>query len=691
VPPESPTGTVTLGGVLQGGNLVQAPTPGAGSLLLSGTNTYSGGTTVNGGMLQLGNAPNAWNGTFSLGTGGTYTGPAKQQYDVFVDLGTGPTATLTLGGYNTAPAMTAPNGPVTPIPAGPVFYIVVEGAGMGDSVRSVPWTGKETVLAAVSAVNGFSQVSSAKIWIARPSPDKQDKGTILPIDWEAISKRGINTTNYTLQPNDRLVFGQDPLVTRSNLLSKKTAPIDRINGVVGLTTNTVSGLHDAPAAGKVVKELLDKGFITDDPELKRIVLDALGGKEKDADTKKADGKSAEAKRPVQLEIGSLSGTIEILGFSGTNSGTGVLRIEAAEPKPAQGKIVANLVPATAPHELAMQPLPAYRIESPDVIAIDMLKLVPKQPSRAGIYDVFYIHANGLPGHPIDAQYMIANDGKVNLGPVYGKVKVVGLTEDEMKMELNKSLRQWLADPDVNLQLQRVAGSQPVTGQYLVGPDGTINLRHYGQILLAGKTVTEARVAIQNHLKQFLDSPEISVDVVSYNSKVFYIVTQGAGIGDSVRRLPSTGHECVLDAMAQVGGLTQVSSKNIWIARPSAASPDKPTILHVDWDAITRGETSTNYQIFPGDRIYVAEDPEITRTNLIGKKTAPIERITGIIGLTTNTISGLNSTPGAAPVIKALVEKGLITEDEEVKKILLDAIRLSEEESKKAPPKEPAKP
>ena len=60
-----------------------------------------------------------------------------------------------------------------------------------------------------------------------------------------------------------------------------------------------------------------------------------------------------------------------------------------------------------------------------------------------------------------------------------------------------------------MQLARVAGAQPVTGQYLVGPDGTVNLRQYGVVHVAGKTVTEARLAIQKHLSQFLDSPEVS--------------------------------------------------------------------------------------------------------------------------------------------------------------------------------------
>jgi polysaccharide biosynthesis/export protein len=294
-------------------------------------------------------------------------------------------------------------------------------------------------------------------------------------------------------------------------------------------------------------------------------------------------------------------------------------------------------------ELSKVSLPAYRIEPPDVISIEMLKLIPLPPYRAEVFDVLQIRANALPDQPIDNYYIVEAEGTINLGPVYGSVRVNGMTIDEIKVALNKWLRQWLNDPNVSVQLARVSGTQPVTGQYLVGPDGTINLRQYGVVHIAGRTVTEARFVIQNHLKQYLDSPECSVDVVAYNSKVFYIVTQGAGIGDNVRRLPITGNECVLDAIAQVNGLSQVSSKKIWIARPAPHNFGCQQILPIDWDAIAAGaQTATNYQLLPGDRLYIAEDELVTFSNVVGKVTAPIERIAGILGLGNNTLRGFQT-------------------------------------------------
>jgi hypothetical protein len=179
-----------------------------------------------------------------------------------------------------------------PAPA-KVFYIITEGAGLGDSVRSVNCTGNETVLDAVSMVNGISQVSDAKkMWIARPG----DKGTskILDVNWEDISRRGINTTNYTLQPGDRLVFGEDALIKQSNLISKKTSPLERLMGITSLTTSVVASLGTSPGGGEAVKDLVRKGLLSDDREVQQLVLDLVRIQEEES--KKAAAKPAAEKK-----------------------------------------------------------------------------------------------------------------------------------------------------------------------------------------------------------------------------------------------------------------------------------------------------------------------------------------------------------------------------------------------------------
>jgi len=284
-----------------------------------------------------------------------------------------------------------------------------------------------------------------------------------------------------------------------------------------------------------------------------------------------------------------------------------------------------------PREKALISLPTYRVEPPDILQIEMLKLVPRPPYRVDIFDVLQIRVMGtILDQPIDGFFLVEGEGIVSLGPAYGTVRVAGMTIEEATDAINRKLQQILAKPDVSVQLARTAGTQPITGQYLIGPDGTINLRQYGIMHVAGKTVTEIRVDMQKMLSQYFDSPDPTVDVIAYNSKVFYVITQGAGLGDNVRRVPITGNENVLDALSAVNGLSQVSSTTVWVARPAPGGFGCEQILPVDYAAVALGGSSaTNYQILPGDRVFIAEDDVTTFNNWLAKLTSPVERLLGI--------------------------------------------------------------
>lgn len=320
---------------------------------------------------------------------------------------------------------------------------------------------------------------------------------------------------------------------------------------------------------------------------------------------------------------------------------GVFGLVGCQPFDRYDKTLEGPVPPEVepPREMSMRSLPEYRIEPPDVVQVEVLKLVPLPPYRVEAYDVLQINVLGtLLDQPINNYFLVEAEGTVNLGPAYGTVRVVGMTIEEAQATIKTKLLTVLREPEVSVQLARASGMQPITGPYLVGQDGTINLRQYGSIHVAGLTLTEAKLALEKHLKTFLDSPEASVDIASYNSKVYYIITEGAGQGDNVVRIPITGNETVLDAVSQVQGLSQVSSKKIWIARPAPGGFGCEQVLPVDWDAVTRGATTaTNYQIMPGDRVFIASDPMIAFTAVISKVIGPFERVLGFSSLTASTV------------------------------------------------------
>lgn len=302
--------------------------------------------------------------------------------------------------------------------------------------------------------------------------------------------------------------------------------------------------------------------------------------------------------------------------------------------------------ADVPRELCKTSLPTYRIEPPDVLLIDSAKVVPRPPYVIEPLDLLGIDATGTyPDHPIAGTYAVNPNGTVNLGPAYGTVRIVGLGLDEAGVAIRDHLSQFVRQPQVTVNLLESTGRQQIAGEHLVGPDGTVNLGLYGSVYVTGMTLQEAKATIEAHLEQYLVDPEVAVDVFSYNSKMYYVITEGGGYGDAVVRFPATGNETVLDAISNINGLQSVSSKKIWIARPVPQCHEEVQILPVDYVAITKfGKTDTNYQVLPGDRVFIAEDRLVAFHSVVDKMISPFERMFGFTLLGTQTIQTVNRFP-----------------------------------------------
>jgi len=308
-----------------------------------------------------------------------------------------------------------------------------------------------------------------------------------------------------------------------------------------------------------------------------------------------------------------------------------------------------ICPADVPRECYKASLAEYVVEPPDILLIDALQVVPLPPYRVKPMDSLLVRVpKALPDEPIAGIFPVGPDGTISLGASYGSPAVGGMTLPEARTAIEKHLTALgLRDPRAEIALAEGRGVQQIRGQHLVRPDGTVGLGTYGSVLVAGLTLTGVKAAIENHLSQFLQAPEVSVDVAAYNSKVFYVVYDGGGAGQQVYRLPVTGNDTVLDAVSQLNGLSAVSDTNkIWVARAACDSPTD-LILPVDWCAITaRGRSETNYQLLPNDRIYVKADRLVTIDTRLGRLFSPLERIFGVtlLGSTTvRSVGGLNTT------------------------------------------------
>jgi polysaccharide biosynthesis/export protein len=327
-----------------------------------------------------------------------------------------------------------------------------------------------------------------------------------------------------------------------------------------------------------------------------------------------------------------------------------------------------------PRELQKVSHPAYRVAPPDVLVVEALQNTRPASDPLRVNDTLAIRLGNpeplsgaaVGGNPTEQQirtqfeaqskflggeFRIQPDGTVNLGPVYGRVKVEGFTPAQAETIIREYLKIYtrdakgrpagIANPRVSVTLVDVGGLQQIAGQHLVRPDGTVSLGIYGSVHVAGKTLDEAKIAVEAHLQNFLYKPRVSVDVLAYNSQAYYVVTDGGGFGEQVMRLPCTGNETVLDAISNIEGLSRVSSKRIWLARPTPAGNCHAQVFDVNWREITQeGITTTNYQLLPGDRIYIAADPLISFDNFVAKLISPFERIFGFTLLGHGTVRAI---------------------------------------------------
>jgi protein involved in polysaccharide export with SLBB domain len=134
------------------------------------------------------------------------------------------------------------------------------------------------------------------------------------------------------------------------------------------------------------------------------------------------------------------------------------------------------------------------------------------------------------------------------------------------------------------------------------PDGTIDLGKYGRPMVAGKTVPEIEAVVNEMVaRKTKDAGSINVRLVNRVSKVYYVL----GEVNSPGAFPLQGRETVLDGIIAAGNLNGgASKKNIILVRPSHPEGCR-TVLAICYPEIVQlGDTSTNYQLRPGDRIYV---------------------------------------------------------------------------------------
>lgn len=141
----------------------------------------------------------------------------------------------------------------------------------------------------------------------------------------------------------------------------------------------------------------------------------------------------------------------------------------------------------------------------------------------------------------------------------------------------------------------------VSGEFLINSEGKIQYGFVGDIELAGMTKKEAADHIVSYLEKFIISPDITLTITGYNSKIVYVIGEVGHPGKIFMRGDTiTVREALVQAALPL--LTAKPAKS-YLITPSVDGRPKRRKVNVH-KLLYQGDLRENLVMKPGDVLYV---------------------------------------------------------------------------------------
>ncbi len=174
---------------------------------------------------------------------------------------------------------------------------------------------------------------------------------------------------------------------------------------------------------------------------------------------------------------------------------------------------------------------------------------------------------------------------------------------EVLEEAANTPEEFLIGPEDVLEVN-VWRNQDLTREVIVRPDGMISMPLIGDVQASGLTSEQLAQGISERLKQFKESPTVSVHVTQVNSYVVYVIGEVPSPG----KLQLKSYTTILHAIALSGGFTEFASRNdMQVIRRRANGDGTPREVHipVSYDDLLAGEGEPgNFILKSGDIVVV---------------------------------------------------------------------------------------